>query len=278
MVMVGHSRRWWCPLAVAALLLLAAGPGRGQEAKLAISGYDPVAYFTVGKPVPGQGEFEHRWHNARWRFASAAHRDAFASNPDRYAPQYDGYCAGGIASKSPHKDTVDPEAWAIVDGKLYLAHDRHWAELWRQNAAENIKRADEVWKTAKDLAEPVIVGAPCRERPESVIITTSDGKREIVVGSQTALDSEGKLVGKGDMRAQIEQIGKNIDVCLKAVGASKSNIVLTHTYVADKAMFAKNADMWTRYLGAEPAASAVETKQLANPDVLVEIRAVALLN
>src|SRR5205807_871929 len=127
LVMTGPSRRWWGPLAFSALLIFAAGPGRGEEARLAISGYDPVAYFTVGKPVPGQSEFEHSWHNARWRFASAAHRDAFAGNPDRYAPEYDGYCAGGIALKSPHKDTVDPEAWAIVDGKLYLTHDRHWA-------------------------------------------------------------------------------------------------------------------------------------------------------
>jgi enamine deaminase RidA (YjgF/YER057c/UK114 family) len=276
--MAGHPGRRWFSVAVSLLFFLAASPSRGEEARLAISGYDPVAYFTVGKPVPGQSKLEFRWHNARWRFASAAHRDAFVGNPDRYAPQYDGYCAGGIASKSPHKDTVDPEAWAIVDGKLYLTHDRHWAEVWRRKVAENIQRADEIWKTAKDLAEPVIVGVPCREHPQSVIVTASDGKREIVVGAQTALDGEGKVVGKGDMRAQIEHIGKNIDVCLKAVGASKSDIVLTHTYVADKEMFAKNADMWTRYLGAKPAASAIETKQLANPDLLIEIRTVAKLN
>ena len=276
--MTGHSRPWWHPLALAAVLLLTTGPGRAEETRLAISGYDPVAYFTQSKPVPGRSEFEHRWQNARWRFASAANRDAFAGDPDRYAPQYHGYCALGIASTSPHKDTVDPEAWAIVDGKLYLAHDRHWAAVWREKAAEHIQRADEIWKNAKDLAEPVIVGAPCREDPQSVIITTSDGKRKIVVGSQTALDSEGKVVGKGNMRAQIEQIGKNIDTCLKAVGAGKSNIVLTHTYVADKELFSKNADMWTRYLGAEPAAGTVDTQQFANPDLLVEIRAVALLN
>src|SRR5437763_11753033 len=94
--MAGQSGRWRFPTAFAALLVLAAGPGRGEEARLAISGYDPVAYFTVGKPVPGQSEFEIQWHDARWRFASAAHRDAFTGNPDRYAPQYDGYCAGGM--------------------------------------------------------------------------------------------------------------------------------------------------------------------------------------
>src|SRR6266849_317090 len=131
-VMAGHSGRWWFPVAFCAVLLLAAGPGRGEEARLAISGYDPVAYFTDGKPVPGQSELEFRWNNARWRFASVAHRDTFAGNPDHYAPQYDGYCALGVAVKTAHKDTVDPEAWAIVDGKLYLNHDRHWAEVWRE--------------------------------------------------------------------------------------------------------------------------------------------------
>jgi len=253
-----------------------AGPGRGSKA--GDQRLRPVAYFTDGKPVPGQSELEFRWNNARWRFASVAHRDTFAGNPDHYAPQYDGYCALGVAVKTAHKDTVDPEAWAIVDGKLYLNHDRHWAEVWREKAAENIQRADEAWKIVKDQAEPVTVGPPCREHPASVIVTANDGKREIVVGSQAALDSEGKIIGKGDMRAQIEQAGKNVEACLKAAGVSKSDIVLTHTYVADKEMFLKHADMWTRYLGAEPAAGAIDKQQFANPDLLVEIRAVALLN
>ena len=97
----------------------------GDEARLSISGYDPVAYFTDGKPVPGKTEFEYVWRDARWRFASAAHRDLFIKDPDHYAPQYDGYCAMGVADAvvfGPHKDTIDPEAWAIVDGKLYLTH------------------------------------------------------------------------------------------------------------------------------------------------------------
>jgi YHS domain len=69
-------------------------PAWGEEARLSISGYDPVAYFTDGKPVPGSSEFQYVWHDARWRFASAAHRDLFVGDPNRYAPQYDGYCAG----------------------------------------------------------------------------------------------------------------------------------------------------------------------------------------
>ncbi|HYZ40081.1 MAG TPA: YHS domain-containing (seleno)protein, partial [Stellaceae bacterium] len=96
---------------------------RSEEPKLSISGYDPVAYFTDGKPIPGKSEFEYLWHKLRWRFASEAHRESFAKDPDHYTPQYDGYCAMGMAGDeavAAHKDTVDPEAWAIVDGKLYL--------------------------------------------------------------------------------------------------------------------------------------------------------------
>src|SRR5215813_1583239 len=96
-------------------------PGaHSEEPKLSISGYDPVAYFTDGKPVQGRSEIEYLWHKLRWRFASPAHREMFTKDPDRYTPQYDGYCAMGVsAGGEGHKDTVDPEVWAIVDGKLY---------------------------------------------------------------------------------------------------------------------------------------------------------------
>ena len=77
----------------------------GDEARIAISGYDPVAYFTDGKPVPGSTEFEYVWHDTLWRFVSAAHRDLFFANPERYAPQYDGYCAMGTTNEeAAHKD------------------------------------------------------------------------------------------------------------------------------------------------------------------------------
>jgi enamine deaminase RidA (YjgF/YER057c/UK114 family) len=282
MIMAVYSARWWSTGVVSAVLLLSAGPSRAEEPRLAISGYDPVAYFTDGKPIPGRSEFEHRWHNVRWHFASPAHRDAFVGNPVRYAPQYDGYCSVGVTGvdfAAPHKDTADPEVWTIIDGKLYLAHGQNalWDE-WREKAAEKIKSADEAWKSVKDQAEPVIVGSPCRESPPTVIITTSDGKREVIVGKQAPLDGEGKVVGKGDMRAQLEQAGKNVETCLKAAGASKSNIILTHTNVSNKEAFAKNKDLWTQYLGAEPPASAVEARSSANPDVLIEIQAVALLD
>src|SRR5262245_225722 len=217
-------------------LLLAAPIARGDETRLAISGHDPVAYFTDGKPVPGLTEFEHVWNDARWRFSSASHRDLFVGDPNRFAPQYDGYCAGGVSSDAPHKDTVDPEAWAIVDGKLYLTHSTRSLDRWSQNAADKIKTADENWPTIKTLPEPTIIGRPCRNHSPSVppvVVSVNGGARQVILARQRALDDDGNIVGKGDMRAQIEQIGKNIQTCLEAAGAKASDIVLTRAYVTD---------------------------------------------
>lgn len=97
---------------------------------IAIHGYDTVAYFTEGKPTKGKEEFEVVWSDARWRFASATNRDLFQANPVRYAPQYGGYCAGGLAA-GEYADT-DPEAWTIVDGKLYLNKTKELREAWRK--------------------------------------------------------------------------------------------------------------------------------------------------
>jgi enamine deaminase RidA (YjgF/YER057c/UK114 family) len=268
------------------LLLFVAGAARTEDARLAISGYDPVAYFTEGKPVPGRSEFEYTWHNARWQFASLAHRDMFAGNPDRYAPQYDGYCSMGVTGVSvaaPHKDTVDPEAWAIVDGKLYLTHTRGSLERWRENATANIKQADQNWPKVDKQAEPVVVGPPCRDQPPTVVVTVEGGAKRVIVGAQLALDEDGKIVGKGDMRAQIEQVGKNIDACLKAGGATTSDIILTRTHVAEMDAFLNNAEIYGRYFGSElPASTTAEppklSPKLAGSDFLVEIEAVAAVN
>ena len=88
---------------------------------LAILGYDTVAYFTDGRPVKGSPDFEYVWQDARWQFASAEHRTLFATDPDRYAPQFGGFCTGGMAlAACPDR----PEAWLIVDGRLYLHYDK----------------------------------------------------------------------------------------------------------------------------------------------------------
>ena len=271
-----YSKR--CATLFGLLVSLLGASAWGDESRLSISGYDPVAYFTDGKPVPGSSEFEYLWHDARWRFASAAHRDLFIKDPEHYAPQYDGYCAMGVAWQQPHKDTVDPNAWTIVDGKLYLTHTTRSLAAWQEKAAENIKRADQNWSTVEHQAEPVIVGPPCHDRPPSVVISFKDGGRQVLVGGQTAVDKDGNVVGKGDMRAQIEQVGKNIDACLKAAGAKPSDVVATQAYVTDAAAFSKNADILTRYLGPLPNNSTVQLSLSAGPEFLVEIEAVAKVN
>jgi hypothetical protein len=173
-------------------------PGaRSEEPKLSISGYDPVAYFTDGKPTQGKAEFEYLWHRLRWRFATGEHRNLFVSDPDRYAPQYDGYCAMGVSNDdAAHKDTVDPEAWAIVDGKLYLVHNQYWLGVWREHSEEYIKRANASWQALADRAEPVTVGAPCAASPPTTKVALRDGGYWVVVGGQVARDDAGKVVGK----------------------------------------------------------------------------------
>jgi len=264
-------------LALATVLIPTA---RSEEPNLSISGYDPVAYFTDGKPVRGKPEFEYLRHNLRWHFANSEHRDLFAKNPDLYTPQYDGYCAMGVAGAAvfgPHKDTVDPEAWAIVDGKLYLTHTRYTLERWRPNLADNIKQADANWSAVAHQPEPVLIGPPCADHPPSVIASVQAGERRVNVGGQLAVDKEGKVVGKGDMRVQIEQAAKNVQLCLEAAGAQASDIVLTRAYVIDADAFKKNADVFARYLGPTSTVTPVSSFS-AGPDFLVEIEAVAAIN
>jgi YHS domain-containing protein len=103
-------------LALSAMLTLSA-VGLAQP-KVAIKGYDPVAYFTEGKPVKGDPAISHEWDEVRYLFANARNRATFAAAPDKYAPQFAGLCATGLAFGQ--KVEADPQAWKIVDGKLYL--------------------------------------------------------------------------------------------------------------------------------------------------------------
>ena len=109
----------------------------------AIGGYDPVAYFTEGKPVEGSGDYTAKWKGADWRFASAANRDMFVAAPEKYAPQYGGYCAYAVAQNSTAK--IDPTAWAIVDGKLYLNYSHAIQKTWTADRAAYIAAADRNW-------------------------------------------------------------------------------------------------------------------------------------
>jgi YHS domain-containing protein len=129
--------------AAAAVPALALDPVNQDRKGLALHGYDPVAYFTDGKPVAGTSEHTFEWKGATWRFASAEHRERFAADPERYAPQYGGYCAKAV-SENQTAD-VDPEAWKIVDGKLYLNYSPKVQALWEQDIPGRIARADANW-------------------------------------------------------------------------------------------------------------------------------------
>ncbi len=134
----------------AALVLGIAGPAAaidpiytGFLSDTAAGGYDPVAYFSEGKPVAGSAEHSHQWMGASWRFASAENKALFASDPERYAPQYGGYCAYAVANGATAPG--DPEVWKIVDGKLYLNVSRGIQDEWQKDVPGYIRRADENW-------------------------------------------------------------------------------------------------------------------------------------
>lgn len=108
---------------------LGAGSGFTSRGK-AIRGYDPVAYFTEGKPSEGMLRFTHRWLDALWYFASDENRALFIEEPERYAPQYGGYCAWAVSRG--YTASTDPEAWMIVDEKLYLNYSKSVQAEWER--------------------------------------------------------------------------------------------------------------------------------------------------
>lgn len=113
------------------------------EHGLALKGYDPVAYFAQGQPVAGDTAISYQWQNATWRFSSAEHREAFMADPERYAPQFGGYCAFAV-SQGTTAD-ADPHQWAVVDGKLYVNNNAFAKKLWDQDRPANIVAGDANW-------------------------------------------------------------------------------------------------------------------------------------
>ena len=139
-------------IACAAALALAVLPARAEPKPavnvlggggVAIHGYDPVAYFTEGKPRKGQREHAVERAGARWLFASAENKARFEKEPERYLPAYGGYCAYGVAQGYLVK--IDPDAWRIVDGKLYLNYDRATARTWLKDVPGYIAAANTKW-------------------------------------------------------------------------------------------------------------------------------------
>jgi len=125
-------------------------PGVGEifiTAEGAIGGYDAVAYFNDNKPVKGIKEFSHNWKGAEWYFLCSENLSAFKKSPEKYAPQYGGFCAYGAADG--HKAITEPEAWTIVNGKLYLNYNQEVKKIWLEDKDKFIKQADANWPRVK---------------------------------------------------------------------------------------------------------------------------------
>jgi len=115
---------------------------------LVIRGYDPVAYFSDGRPVPGRSDLSVEHKGGKYLFATAENRDKFKTNPDKYVPQYGGYCAYGVAIGK--KFDVDPSSWRIEDGKLYFNLNPMILEKWSADIRGYIRKSEENWPQIRE--------------------------------------------------------------------------------------------------------------------------------
>ena len=111
---------------------------------VALEGYDPVAYFTQGRAVPGKSAHVFDYDGVKWHFSSAENLRAFQAAPAQYLPQYGGYCAFGVAARQ-RKVRSDPTVFDVVDGKLYLNFNERFRRRWSENAARMIRSGDRIW-------------------------------------------------------------------------------------------------------------------------------------
>jgi YHS domain-containing protein len=109
----------------------------------ALRGYDPVAYFTAGKPQKGLPSHSYEYKGTTFHFATDENRRAFMQDPEKYAPQFGGYCAYGTAQG--YKVSTQPDAFAVVDGKLYLNYNRNVLTIWEKDVPGNIAKAEQNW-------------------------------------------------------------------------------------------------------------------------------------
>lgn len=119
-----------------------------ENDQLAIGGYDPVAYFTEAEAVPGEAEHALDWAGSTWHFSSADHRDRFAADPERYAPQYGGHCA--YAAGKGYIASIDPEAWTVHNDRLYLNYSKGVRRQWQADRDALIESADVNWPQLKE--------------------------------------------------------------------------------------------------------------------------------
>lgn len=130
-----------CSTEMPAVGVNAAADGR------ALRGYDAVAYFRDGNPRSGDPRFEYEWKGAKWHFSSAENLAAFEADPEAYAPQYGGFCAYAVSEG--YTADGDPEAWKIVNGRLFLNYNKKVQATWEQNAEERIEKGDRNWEGFK---------------------------------------------------------------------------------------------------------------------------------
>lgn len=114
----------------------------------AIKGYDPVGFFNQSKPIMGKDSLMLQWNGANWYFADRKNLEAFKAAPEKYAPQYGGYCAYGTSQG--HKAPTEVGTWSVVDGKLYFNYNQKVKEMWVKDQPGLIKKADENWPMIKD--------------------------------------------------------------------------------------------------------------------------------
>jgi YHS domain-containing protein len=130
-----------------AVLALRAIPAAAAGAQPALQGYDPVAYFTEGHPAKGSPDFVASYDGVTYWFKDAKDRALFVADPDRYAPQYDGYCAVTVSRGGKYE--ADPQAWQIADGKLYVFGAKDIAGYFREHTASVVAKADANWPTLR---------------------------------------------------------------------------------------------------------------------------------
>jgi len=128
-------------------LVIAADINKTREG-VAIEGYDPTAYYTKSRPIKGVPAYSFKWAGATWYFANEKGRELFVQNPEKYAPQFGGYCSNGLSDD--HKIGADPKNWRIIDGKLYLYFSDYGREQWSGNVKSLIEAADDTWQELKN--------------------------------------------------------------------------------------------------------------------------------
>ena len=143
------------------LLLIPSGHAAGpaslvakDQAGLALQGYDVVAYFTDNRAVRGDARYTSGYGGATYRFASAGHLALFVKDPVRYLPQYGGFCAFGASQREGHTAIADPEAFTVVDGKLYLNYNKEVQKVWNRDREKSIRQANINWERLRAGSKP----------------------------------------------------------------------------------------------------------------------------